>query len=115
MSHPEVGRNHCFECGKAGVKYGSLFPLEGIEVPESTPSLIVDDEENQITNMRFNVDFNVCPDCYIEQFQRRYPGEEVPYQVYRDKELDAIQDTYKQKDLIAAAKAILQQAGITEV
>ena len=95
MAHPEVDRNHCYECGGDEVEYASLYPLGPISGFGSSRFVTADTDEFKPNSMKFNVDYNVCADCYIEQRQRRYPDDPVPAKVFYRKELKALKMKYQ--------------------
>lgn len=80
MADPNVDRQHCYECGDDDVVFASLYPLESVLGKGGT--MMPDGEGNRRhDSLKFSVDFNVCAECYYDQWQRRYSNEAVPQTV----------------------------------
>jgi hypothetical protein len=113
MPFPEVDKDHCFECGKLGVRFGSLFPLEpvygelGIVNTGAGSVGVRMGDRSHISPRKFNIDFNVCSPCYAEQRRRRYPEEELPVKLsYLDK-LWTLQGEFQQNQELENARAVI--------
>ena len=106
MANPTVDRSHCYECGKEGVAYGSLYPLE--PVLGAGVGLVNRGEGHEhFPPMRFNADFNVCGPCYLEQRHRRYPEEPEPMRVHMDMEIAGVRAKYQAAQELAWAYQII--------
>ena len=95
MAYPEVDRNHCYECGGDEVEYASLYPLGPISGFGSSHYVCTDDDVSKHAPLKFNVDYNVCADCYIKQRRERYPDDPIPLKVFYRKELKVLQRKYQ--------------------
>ena len=140
MPHPDVDRNHCYECGKEDVAHASLYPLEAIVVGAAsgdaalypgenrsdgakgsivlTENGQVHPESQRLPGTKTSWDYNVCTSCYLEQRKRRYPDDDFTLGTLKLQMMDTIRRLrreYQKVAQIEAAKKLLQEEGILNV